>query len=201
MSSTEENNELRDVFKRSRQRILSILDDALLLTQIDVGGERFRSAQVSLHTALSRAIERTTEFAEYRGVALSRPMAGPDLVVGDEDLLVRAFHALLETAVKFSEKGETVRLSSDVLPDSRRVIIESRGGTIPIPVLTKFFDLLSIVEAITPGGDLGLGPPVACRILSLFGATVSVANREPSGIRFSVSLRHATPNGGDSNTV
>ena len=44
--ATEENNELQEMFEESRRRILSILDDALLLTQIDVSGEQFRSAPV-----------------------------------------------------------------------------------------------------------------------------------------------------------
>jgi DNA-binding response OmpR family regulator len=201
MSSTEGNNELQGLFERSRRRILSILDDALLLTQIDVKGGQFKSAPVSLHAALSRAIERTTELAESRHVTLTPPSAGLDLVLGDEDLLVRALHALLETAVKFSEEGETVRLSRDVVPDSLRVIIESHGKMIPGPALAKFFDLFSLGEASTPGRDLGLGPPVAYRILSLFGASVSVANRDSSGIRLTISLRNAAPNRGDSRTV
>jgi two-component system sensor histidine kinase/response regulator len=195
MPATEENLQLREVFKRSRKRILSILDDAVLLTEIDMSGERFRTGQVSLHAVLTRAIDGTAEFAQSRRVGLTPPMAGLDLVLGEEDLLVRAFHALLETAVKFSEAGETVRLSSDVSPDSRRVIIESHGRTIPIPLLAKFFDIFSIVESITPGGDLGLRAPMAHRILSLFGASVSVANRDPSGIRLTISLRHANSRG------
>ena len=177
---TEENNELQEMFDQSRRRLLSILDDALLLTQIDVNGEQFRSAPVPLHAALSRAIERTTEFAESRRVTLTPPSASLDLVLGDEELLVRAFHALLETAVKFSEEGEAVRITREVVPDSVRVVIESRGRTIPSSALEKFFELFSIAEASTPGGDLGLGPPVAYRILSLFGASVSVANQDPS---------------------
>jgi signal transduction histidine kinase len=196
--STEENNELQEMFEESRRRILSILDDALLLTQIDVSGEQFRPAPVSLHAALSRAIERTAEFAESRRVTLIPPSADQDLVLGDEDLLVRAFHALLETAVKFSQEGETVRVSRDVVLDSPRVLIESRGRTIPSAALAKFFDLFSVAEASTPGGDLGLGPPTAYRILSLFGASVSVANRDPSGIRLIISLKDAAPNRGGS---
>ncbi|MGA2880298.1 MAG: hybrid sensor histidine kinase/response regulator [Bryobacteraceae bacterium] len=190
MPSTEENLQLQGVFKRSRKRILSILEDAMLLTQLDIRGERFTVAQVSLHAVLSRAVERTTEFANSRRVALMPPAAGWDLVLGDEALLVRAFHALLETAVKFSETGETVRLSSDILINSSRVIIEGYGRTVPIPLLARFFDIFSIVEPITPGGDLGLAPPMAHRILSLFGASVSVANRDPPGIRLIISLKH-----------
>src|SRR5665213_3116514 len=176
MSSTVEHNELKEVFEHSRRRILSILDDALLLTHIDVNGENLRSAPVALSAALSRAIESTTEFAESHHVKLNPVPADLGLVLGDENMLVRAFHALFETAVKFSEAGETVRTKCEVVADSRRVIIEGHGRQIPSPAMAKFFDIFSIGEAVTPGGDLGLGPPVAYRILSLFGASVGVAN-------------------------
>jgi CheY-like chemotaxis protein/light-regulated signal transduction histidine kinase (bacteriophytochrome) len=189
ISSTEENNELRGLFERSRRRILTILDDALLLTEIDVHGTQFKCAAVLLSAVLRRAVTLTTEFADSRHVVLIPPAEGLDLVLGDEVLLVRALHALLETAVKFSEKGKTVQLYSDVVCDSARVTIETQGRTIPDSALAKFFDLFSIGEATTPGGDLGLGPPVAYRILSLFGASVSVANRAPSGIRLAISLK------------
>jgi signal transduction histidine kinase len=186
MSFTEENLVLQGVFENSRRRIVSILDDALLLSQIEVKMDQFRSEPVSLHTALSRAIETATGFAESRQVAFDTPPR-LDFVLGNEDLLVRAFHALLETAVKFSQEGGTIRLAYQVVTDSRRVIIESYGRTIPNSALAKFFDIFSIGEAITPGGDLGLGPPVAFRIFLLFGASLSVANLDPPGIRLTVS--------------
>jgi len=190
MSSTVEHNELKEVFEHSRRRILSILDDALLLTHIDVNGENLRSAPVALSAALSRAIESTTEFAESHHVKLNPVPADLGLVLGDENMLVRAFHALFETAVKFSEAGETVRTKCEVVADSRRVIIEGHGRQIPSPAMAKFFDIFSIGEAVTPGGDLGLGPPVAYRILSLFGASVGVANLDHlPGIRLTVSLK------------
>lgn len=200
MPSTQESDELKGLFERCRRRILSILDDALLLTQIDVNGDRFRSAPVCLHTALSCAIAKTSEFAASRRVSLTAPPAALDLVRGDEELLSRAFEALLETAIKFSDKDRTLHLSRDVENGSPRVIIESQGRTVPGPALAIFFDLFSIGEPITPGGDLGLGPPVASRILSLFGASVSVANRDPAGIRLTISLQDAAPNPGDSSS-
>jgi signal transduction histidine kinase len=193
MPSTQENQELQEMFEQSRRRILSILDDALLLTEIDVNGEQFRSAPVSLHRALSGAIGRAAKFATFRHVALTTLEPDNGLVLGDEELLIRALHALLETAVKFSEEGGTVRLSHDVRSDPPRVLIETYGRAIPSPALARFFDLFSIGEAITPGGDLGLSAPVASRILSLFDASVSVANleskQEPSGIRLTITLK------------
>jgi len=196
--ATDENIQLQGIYKRSRRRILTILDDALLLTQIDVSGERFKSAGVSsLSAMLGQAIEKTAEFASSRKVTLMPPPLDIGRVAGNEDLLIRAVQALLETAVKFSAEGEVVRLSSEAELDSRKVFVEARGRTIPSPLLAKFFDLFSIGEAITPGGDLGLSPPLAFRVLSLFGGSVSVANLEPPGIRLTISLKHASLQEGD----
>jgi K+-sensing histidine kinase KdpD len=111
--------------------------------------------------------------------------------MGNEKLVARAFHALLETAVKFSAQGETVRVSQTTGRDSVTVAIESTGKTVPASDLPKFFDLFAVSEVSTSGGDLGLGPPVAQRILSLFGASVSVSNQEPAGIRLEMSLKCA----------
>jgi two-component system, sensor histidine kinase and response regulator len=199
MTSTEEDRQIQGLYQRCRRRILSLLDDALIVTQIDVNGDGFRFwDSVSLNRVLSRALDATTEFAGYRGVALTPafarqveiPVRQADIVQGDEDLLVRAFHALLEIAVIFSSKDGSVLISDDILPDSRTIVIESDRGTIPGPALAKFFDLFSVDEVIVPDGDIGLGAAVAYRILSLFGGSVSVANRDRQGIRLTVSLKN-----------
>jgi signal transduction histidine kinase len=191
VGDTDEGNELRDMFGQSRQRILSILDDALLLTEIDVNAERFSSEPVSLAAMLCSAITRTDEFAKCRSVRVVTSSQEACLVMGNEKLMARAFHALLEAAVKFSAEGETVRVSHRTGRDSVTVGIESRGKAVPESDLPKFFDLFAVSEVSTPGGDLGLGPPVAQRILSLFGASVSVSNQEPTGIRLEMSLKCA----------
>jgi len=188
-STPEDRLELRNMFAQSRDKMLSLLDDAMLLTQIGVRGETLGSAPVSLNVALDRALEQSAPFAHLRDVTL--PPAPADLghVRGKQDLLVRGFHALLETAVKFSEKGGHVSLAGEVVPKSLRIIIQSHGRTIPNHLIGKFFDTFSISEAISPGEDLGLTAPLASRIFSLFGSTVTVANREPSGIRLTVEFK------------
>ena len=194
MPPTRENLELQDLFVRSRNRISSILEDALLLTRIDVQREEFSGAAASLGYVLNHAIHDTTEFANSRDVTFAMLAANLGPVVGDQDLLIRSFRSLLETAVKFSKKGETVDLTQEVVGDSINITIDSHGWTITPTAMPKFFDVFSIGEALTPGGDLGLGPALASRILLLFGASVSVANRDPFGIRLTISLKGAAPN-------
>lgn len=196
MPATQENNGLQELHERCRLRLISMLDDAMLLTQIDVTGEHLSTAKVSLSVVLERAIEEATEFAESRSVTFVSPVAGIDFILGDEDLLIRALRALLETAVRFSKEGETVRVLSDVGRDSPSILIESAGKAVPSSSIAKLFEIFAVSEVETPGGNLGLGPALAYRILSLFGGSVSVANRDPSGIRLTVSLINASPQSG-----
>jgi len=191
LADSPESDELRGMFELSRQRMLSILDDAMLLTQIDVRREKFLAGAVRLSRAVTQAVGMASELARDRQVRLA-PLSGGDvMVVGDEELLVKALTALIETAVKFSERNQSVQIAWKADSDPIIVMIESIGKAIPIDQISKFFDLFSIGEASTPGGDLGLGPPVAFRILALFGGTVTVANRDPSGIRLTMSLKSA----------
>jgi CheY-like chemotaxis protein len=196
MPRTEDTRKLQGMFNRSRQRLLSMMEDVLLLTEIDVNSEQFRAAPVSLRAVLVSAVESATEFAESRHVKFASPSTNVGLVVGDEELLARAMRSLLETAVKFSEKGKIVGLAQEVVGDATRVIIESHGLRISAGAMPNFFDVFATGETLTPGGDLGLGPAVAYRILALFGASVSVANLEPSGIRLTVLLKSVALNMG-----
>ena len=59
---------------------------------------------------VGQALEKTAEFAKSRQVTLLPPLLDMGLVAGNEDLLVRALQALVETAVKFSAEGEAIRL-------------------------------------------------------------------------------------------
>jgi two-component system sensor histidine kinase/response regulator len=193
LAASPDTDELREMFEQSRQRILSILDDAMLLTQIDVERERFPPGRVELSVALKRAVGLATELAQSRQVRLDPASCGKAIVVGEEELLVKALHALIETGVKFSEQSASVRITCSADSDPIVVTIDSYGKAIPMHQIPKFFDLFSVSEASTPGGDLGLGPPVACRILALFDGAVTVANRDSSGIRLTVSLKSSNP--------
>jgi two-component system sensor histidine kinase/response regulator len=183
-------SELRDLFEASRHRILSVIDDALLMTQIHVEGEKFTPAPISLGMTWNRAVNEVDEFASARQVTLRRAPVELGLVLGEPDLTAKALRALIETAVKFSTAGEAIEPVCEVTPDIQRLIIDSHGATLPTPLVARFFDLLSIRESDTAGGDVGLGPAVASRILSLFGGSISVENLE-GGIRLTVGFKRA----------
>jgi len=191
LGSKPDSGELREMLRLSRSRILSILDDALLLTQIEVEGQKFAGQPISLSEALMQALEEAAEFAGSRQVLLHPTPMELGIVVGNVDLLVKALRALIEAAVKFSKPGDTITLMRENSIDSPTLIIDSQSGWLPDSAIAKFFDVFSLSEVSTPAGNLGMGPSVANRILALFGGWVTVTNRDPSGIRLTVSCRPA----------
>lgn len=178
---------LCDDFNRCRDKILTIVDDSLLLTQIDVKAKTFQNASVLLDSVLAAAKDQCAEFARSYQVSIGH-LALAEPVVGDGQLLAKALEALLETAIRFSKPGGLVALCASVSQSGVLLQIDASGHEIPETLLSRFFDVLAIAETMFPGGDLGLRPAVAERIISLFGGAVSVENLAPAGIRLNVRL-------------
>jgi two-component system sensor histidine kinase/response regulator len=187
--------EYKKLFQTSLDRLLEIIKQALLLTQIEVSSEMFPLKNNQLNLILDSALELATDFAKSRQVTMA-PLPKCNVeVLSEADLLANALAALLKTAIKFSKPGNTVRVSSECQVSEIIITIDATGWTIPAEYLPQFFEVFSIGESITPGGDIGLGPPVAERIIHLFQGTVTVANQATSGIRFTVKLKLAEPQG------
>jgi C4-dicarboxylate-specific signal transduction histidine kinase len=70
-----------------------------------------------------------------------------------------------------------------------QLILEATGRSIPPELIPAFFDVLAVRDSITPGGDLGLAPAVAERIVSSFGGSLTVENLDAPGIRLGIRLK------------
>ncbi len=182
---------LKGAFQNSRRRILSILDDAVLLTEIEVNRDQFRFVPLSLNAAMEHATEKVADLARSHEVSFSPIPVSTSVVLGNEELLTKAYAALFEAAIRFSARGECVQLSHEVDRDTVTVVIETRGEPLPEAALEKLFDLLAVGEASMGGVNLGLGLAAAKRIISLFGGSASAANRESGGIRLTATLKLA----------
>jgi DNA-binding response OmpR family regulator len=187
------NAEMIDVFRESQRRLLRIIEHALLLTKIQVDPQRFSVGSVPLRLVVEDAVAMAAGFACRRGVKIAVAPSDFGSVAGETELLQKAIQALVETGVKFSAAEETVRLSVQSSDIDTTLRIETCGRTIPGRVIDKFFEVFSIGEPITLGGDLGLAPALAERIIVLFGGRVSVENKQPAGICLEIHLLPCLP--------
>jgi len=189
-SSNPKVRDFQRFFEESRHRIITLLDDALVLASIVVCGEQFGTAPCALDAVLAEALKKSGHLAVRRNVEFQLPdYPVSALVQGDAELLVKALAGLFETAVKFSGAGTPVRLTVEPGTEETAVNIQTAGQTIDPAMLSRFFDVLAIKDAIVPGGDLGLSPATAERVISFLGGAVTVENMEPPGILLRVKLK------------
>lgn len=185
----EKQQQLQGMFKISLERLADIVKQASLLTQIEISKELFTLKANPINTLLENSLKAVADFAEFRGVSIVSAQQCDTQVLSDKDLLVSALSALLKTAIRFSAQGSTVQLVCEQREEQVVIVITSQGRIIPPALISKFFEVFSVVESVVPGDDIGLGPPVAERIVALFDGSISVKNVEPAGISLSVALK------------
>lgn len=111
-------------------------------------------------------------------------------VTGDRDLLSLVFYNLLENALKFTARADSVEVRA--LEDGKAIVIEvaDSGAGIPPGELPKIFEELyrGVNARGTEGSGLGLA--LTRRIVALHGGTLEVRSRQdnPRGTVFTVRL-------------
>ena len=187
--------ELKEAFQQSSKHTLALTDQALLLTQIQVSGDAFQLKTSRLDALLASSVALASELAKSRQVLIEQVPECDILVECEKDLFTKAVAALLETAVKLSTERNKVNISCESSEDEIHINIRAYGRDVPEGVLDKIFEVFIVADAITPGGDLGLGLPFARRILELFKGKVTATSLDPAGVLFTVIMPHTRGEG------
>ena len=111
----------------SGSRLQSMITNVLDLARLDAGGVRYRMAPCDVERLMREAISEVEALAEKKSLDASLEVApGLPRVVGDENLLRRAFSNLMSNAVKFSP--EHSRMGVRLYPLRTRDEVAKRLG-------------------------------------------------------------------------
>ena len=183
-------SQLVEMFEASQAKLISLLEDALLLTQIKVSGDSFNEEKVCLDEVINDAVINKSLTLFDREIENVNCCGKKIFINADKDLIVKAFNSLLDTALLLSSPGTAIKLSFKQDCDSKAsstVYVETSGYTIPEDKVEKFFEEFSLGTTITPEGDFGLAPALTKQIFKISGAQISAENIS-DGVRFSVTF-------------
>jgi signal transduction histidine kinase len=176
-----------DVALDELQRIEQILERLLLLAKADQP-DFVVFEEVDLEPYLEDVFMRWSEVAP-RAWNLG-PLVAGKLTVDPEGLRA-ALDALLENAVKYTESGDTIELSSRTA--GRDVVIEVADGGegIPLEALAQIFERFGRADAARTRakGGVGLGLAIVDAIAKAHGGRCTVKNSQ-SGATFALRLPH-----------
>lgn len=170
-------------------RAARTIDDLLELSEIELGGEH-GDDEVAAADIVRSALERVVPIAEPRGIAVVAHPGEPVMIRGDRRQLFSAVGNLVENAVKYSDEGGSVEVSTVLDSGWIEFAVSDNGVGIPDRDLDRIFERFYRVDkARSRGtGGSGLGLSIVRHVATNHGGKVTVVSHEGEGSTFRLCL-------------
>jgi two-component system sensor histidine kinase VicK len=179
------------VARRNSDRLLSIVNDILVLEKLSSGQMELARKPVELRGLLDEALEANAAFATECGVTFRIAHGdGPAWVMGDADRLMQVMSNLMSNAAKFSPEGTDVTLGVEDHDGHWRVYVSDLGPGIPEAARKTLFDNFTQVEGTDRQRHQGTGLGLAiCReIISRHNGQIAFDTKVGEGSTFYFEL-------------
>jgi two-component system sensor histidine kinase SenX3 len=170
-------------------RMSRIVDDLLDLSRVEFGGTE-EWTDIDLATVLVEVVSTNQHAAKRQGLGLSLTGSAELLVRGDRSQLVSVFSNLVDNAIKYSEIGGVVNVSSTIKGDEIMVNVTDYGIGIAERDQKRIFERFYRVDKARSRatGGTGLGLSIVRHIVLEHGGAIDVRSEEGVGSTFTVRL-------------
>jgi two-component system, OmpR family, sensor histidine kinase SenX3 len=172
------------------ERLARIVEDLLDLSIVEAQERAGREA-VPVVALVGDAVDQVRWAAEAAGIALDASKVPANLRVEcDRRQVVSAIFNLLDNAVKYSEPGEPVEVSAELLGDRCAIAVRDHGIGIPSRDLERVFERFYRVDRARSRqtGGTGLGLAIVRHVAQNHGGEVTVTSHEGEGTTFTLLL-------------
>jgi two-component system, OmpR family, phosphate regulon sensor histidine kinase PhoR len=195
VETLEEEEEIKNVhyleiIKRHTDRLMNIMNDLLVLSELEQTGSALVIENVNLVSLAENILKVFEQGSKEKGIQL-KLLAGEGLktIQADPFKLEQMFINLLDNAIKYTEKGKvSISLRQE---DSKSIIeIQDTGIGIPGSHLPRIFERFYVVDKSRSKklGGTGLGLSIVKHIVLLHGGTIDIESSLGMGTKFTIIL-------------
>lgn len=184
-----------DIIRKSGDTLLSIVNDVLDVSKIEVGQLILESTPFNMKSVIQDSMDALSGLAMEKGLTLTHQEIGlSNNYLGDAVRIRQILLNLLGNAIKFTHQGTiTLRLREERTSDDRARLlfeIEDTGIGIPPNKLDHIFDKFTQAEeSITRQyGGTGLGLSICQSLTSLMGGAIHVSSEVGVGSVFAFDI-------------
>ena len=170
-------------------RMSRIVDDLLDLSRVEFGGTE-EWTDIELATVLVEVVSTNQHAAKRQGLGLSLTGSAELLVRGDRSQLISVFSNLVDNAIKYSEIGGIVNVSSTIKGEEIMVSVTDHGIGIAERDQKRIFERFYRVDKARSRatGGTGLGLSIVRHIVLEHGGAIDIRSEEGVGSTFTVRL-------------
>jgi two-component system phosphate regulon sensor histidine kinase PhoR len=177
---------------RHAERLSSLVDDLLVLSELESGVDRPEPPPVRIAPAIDHVCALLEEKASAKGIAIHFQVGGEaEQVIADRAKLEQVLLNLLDNAIKYTPEGGSITISTSEAEGMLKVDVRDTGIGIPEKDLPRIFERFYRVDAARSReqGGTGLGLAIVKHIVQQYGGSVSVESMPGKGSTFSFTLR------------
>ncbi|MDP1948997.1 MAG: response regulator [Nitrospirota bacterium] len=187
------------IFRRAGGNLLSLINDILDLSKVEVGHLELESTDFDLNDLIEKAIEILAMRANEKGLELACHLSPtvPCALIGDPHRLHQILLNLIGNAIKFTDSGSiTVRVAEDSdvpTPGAIRFSVSDTGIGVPSDKLDAIFESFTQAHASMTRkyGGTGLGLTISKQLAELMNGRIWVDSTIGQGSTFHCSVQLA----------
>src|SRR5215813_6741781 len=161
--------------ERSADRLLKMINDLLLLSRLQSGKMQLSARPFGLKVLASEVLQSLASSAELAGVRVTLVSAPEVFVKGDRERLFEALQNLVEHALYLCQPEGEVRVELSGEEGRATLSVSDDGMGLPAEDLAGLYDAFHRSRT-GPGASVGLGLPIAARVVQLHGGRVEAAS-------------------------
>jgi signal transduction histidine kinase len=179
--------EFLDAIERQSLRLHRLVENLLHSAKLDPDPPQEWRQRVIMTDLIAEVVEGLG--AEAARVVIHLPPDTP-VVLSDRNLLEAMVSNLVDNALKFSSREDTVDVEASVADGVLSIAVRDRGLGIPPDALPRIFDRFYQVDqsSTRPAGGLGIGLSLVKTLSEGLGGSVEVSSEVGRGSTFTVRL-------------
>jgi len=180
-----------DVIAENGENLMRLINDLLDLSKLEVTGAMLSFSLSHIHDVVRSLWPKVTEAAEAKGIEVTfKPGYEVPVVYIDNRRISQVVGCLAQNAVKFTDRGGSVEISTRREGDGVVVEVKDTGSGIAKEQLAKIFDTFRQIDGSSTRrwGGLGIGLAIAKHIVELHGGRIWVESEQGRGSTFAFSI-------------
>ncbi|MCW8195093.1 HAMP domain-containing histidine kinase [Proteobacteria bacterium 005FR1] len=169
--------------RRAINRLSKLLDDFVVDVRLH-SGQALSLQSTSAEVLVDKACEDVSPYASEREVSIVKDMEPLDWEV-DPELMTSALTNLLSIAIKFSCRGDEIRVEARSSDNHVRLEIEDQCGRLPEDLQERLFQPVQKREHRT---GFGLGLSLVKQVVEAHQGTIDMIDGESEGFAFVLDL-------------
>ena len=189
---SEQQLQIADSIRQSAVRMSALVGNLLDMARLEAGAVQLNKQWQPLEEVVGSALAICNQQLGKRSVQVNLSDDLPLLHL-DAVLFERVLVNLLENAAKYTPDGTQIDIIARARNDQVVINVEDHGPGLPLGKEEAIFEKFERgnKESATPG--VGLGLAICRAIVQAHGGTISGANREGGGARFTIILPQGLP--------